>query len=191
MRVRWPLPRALNHSTTSLSRRRWTEVLPLGMTTRADFQKSAPRDSPRGALRRVLSAPRSRRASTSLREYLAIVDFFFIFARSLGADDADKVFGTPRVDDTVHLNIDAAQCDPADFAVVFAIVDSLQSLVLKDGRRGQERDAVPFQVASGLCLVPLELEFLLGHRVPSHVNTIVYTNQRMPAPSRRDSDFHL
>ena len=32
MRVRCPFPFALNHSTTSLSRRRWTEVLPPGMT---------------------------------------------------------------------------------------------------------------------------------------------------------------
>jgi hypothetical protein len=50
MRVRWPLPRALNHSTTSLSRRRCTLVLPLGMTTRADFPLSEPRPGALGVI---------------------------------------------------------------------------------------------------------------------------------------------
>src|SRR5579863_5966131 len=104
------------------------------MTTRADFQKSAPRDSVRRASRRVLSRPRLRRASTSLREYFSVVDFLFIFARPLGANDSNKVFGAPRINDPVHLDVSAAQCNPTHFAVILTVVDSFQPLVLKDGR---------------------------------------------------------
>ena len=59
MRVRWPPPCLLNHSNTSLSMRRCTEVLPLGMTTRARFQKSSPTAGASGALTRVSLAPRA------------------------------------------------------------------------------------------------------------------------------------
>lgn len=84
MRVRCPLPCARNHSTTSLSRRRWTEVFPQGTTTRADFQNSAPSDSASGAALLVRSSPRARRAPISLGECLTIVDFPFILNRFLG-----------------------------------------------------------------------------------------------------------
>jgi hypothetical protein len=43
------LPRDLNHSTASLSRRRCTEIFPDGKTTPADFQNPSPRDSAGGA----------------------------------------------------------------------------------------------------------------------------------------------
>jgi len=133
MCVKWPLPRDLNHSTTSLSRRKCTEVFPGGTTTRADFQKSAPRDSAMGASDRVLSSPRSRIASISLSEYFTVVDFLFIFTRSLGADDAYQVLTAPSEDHSVNLNADPAQSDPANFAVVFSIIDALQSFV-REGR---------------------------------------------------------
>jgi hypothetical protein len=120
MRVRCPFPLALNHSTTSLSRRRWTEVFPAGMTTRAFFQKSASRDSASGASRLVLSSPRSR-----------MVDFSFISARFLGADDADKVFSPPGEDDSIHFRVGPAERDEANLSIVFPVVNPLQNLVAK------------------------------------------------------------
>ncbi len=47
MRVRWPSACFLNHSNTSLSMRRWTEVLPLGMATRARFDAQRRVGTPR------------------------------------------------------------------------------------------------------------------------------------------------
>lgn len=54
---------------------------------------------------------------------------------------------------------------------------------------GQKLDAMLFRVELGLGLVPLELEFLLGHRACLNldVNTNVYTGQgRDWASSRQD-----
>jgi len=78
MRVRWPSPCLLNHSNTSLSRRKCTEALPLGMTTRARFQKSAPTAGASGALTRVLLAPRAAFLLIALSEYLTVVFFCFM-----------------------------------------------------------------------------------------------------------------
>src|ERR1017187_6735409 len=124
MWVKCPLPRDLNHSTTSLSSRKCTEVFPGGTTTRADFQNSAPRDSASGASGSVLSSPPSRMARISLRECLTIVDFLLIFTRSLGAYDADKALTAPGEDDAVDFNADTAQCNPSNLAVIFPIVDT-------------------------------------------------------------------
>jgi len=102
MRVRWPAPCLLNHSNTSLSMRRCTEVLPLGMTTRARFQKSSPTAGASGALARVLLAPRAAFLLSALSEYLTVVFFCVITVCFPCADDADDVFATPGVDDLQH-----------------------------------------------------------------------------------------
>src|SRR5665213_1814109 len=95
MRVRCPFPLALNHFTTSVSRRRCTEVFSPGITTRARFQNSAPRDSASGASGLVLSSPRSRIVLIWLRERRTMVDFSFIPARFLGADNPYEVLAAP------------------------------------------------------------------------------------------------
>src|ERR1700676_4773193 len=102
MRVRWPSPCLLNHWNTSLSMRRCTEVLPLGMTTRARFQKSSPTGGASGALTRVFLAPRPAFLLIALSEYLTVVFFCVITVGLPCADDADDVFATPRVDDLQH-----------------------------------------------------------------------------------------
>src|SRR5208282_3173447 len=102
MRVRWPSPCLLNHSKTSLSMRRCTEVLPLGITTRARFQKSSSTAGASGALARVLLAPRAAFLLIALSEYLTIVFFCVITVCFPRADDADDVFATPGVDDLQH-----------------------------------------------------------------------------------------
>ena len=83
-------PASLSQSTTSVSRRRCTEVFPAGMTTRALLQKSAPRDSVSGASGLVWSSPRSRIALSWLWECLTMVDVSFMSARFLGTDDASE-----------------------------------------------------------------------------------------------------
>src|SRR5258708_4316909 len=75
MRVRCPSPCLLNHSNTSLSTRRCTDVFPGGMTTRARFQKSSPPGAASGESARVLLAPRESFLLTALSEYLTIVFF--------------------------------------------------------------------------------------------------------------------
>src|ERR1035441_7174797 len=75
MRVRWPSPCSLNHSNTSLSTRRWTDVLPGGITIRARFQKPLPTGGASGALVRVLLAPRETLLLIALSEYLTVVFF--------------------------------------------------------------------------------------------------------------------
>lgn len=40
-----------------------------------------------------------------------MVDFSFISARFLGADDADEGFVAPGVDDAVDLGVDSAECN--------------------------------------------------------------------------------
>src|ERR1700691_6025366 len=72
MRVRWPSPCLLNHSNMSVSMRRCTEVLPLGITTRARFQKSSPTAGASGALTRVLLAPRAAFLLIALSEFLTV-----------------------------------------------------------------------------------------------------------------------
>jgi hypothetical protein len=62
----------LEHSL-SLLVRRCTEVLPLGITTRARFQKSSPTGGASGALARVLLAPRAAFLLRELSEYLTII----------------------------------------------------------------------------------------------------------------------
>ena len=51
------------------------EVLPLGITTRARFQKSSPTAGASGALARVLLAPHAAFLLIALREYLTAVFF--------------------------------------------------------------------------------------------------------------------
>src|SRR5271156_5053822 len=101
------------------------------MTTRALFQKSAPRDSPSGASGLVLSSPRSRMALIRLRECRTMVDFFFISARFLGADDVDEVFAPPGEHHPIHLCIDPAERNKANLSVVFPLVDPLHDFVGK------------------------------------------------------------
>src|SRR5208282_4008579 len=87
MRVRWPSPCLLNHSNTSLSTRRCTEVLALGITTRARFQKPSPTAGASGALTRVLLAPRAAFLLIALREYLTVVFFCVMTVCFPCADD--------------------------------------------------------------------------------------------------------
>src|ERR1700683_66167 len=95
IRVRWPSPCFLNHSNTSLSTRKCTDVFPGGMTTRARFQKSAPKGDASGALARVLLAPREIFLLIALREYLAVVSFCVISISLSCADNAHNVFAPP------------------------------------------------------------------------------------------------
>jgi hypothetical protein len=43
----------------------------------------------------------------------------FLFARFLGADDANELFAAPGEDDSENLHANPAQSDPAKFAVIF------------------------------------------------------------------------
>ena len=100
-----------------------------------------------------------------------------IFARFLGAHDPNQILSAAGVDDAIDLAADAPKRDPAELVVVFAVVDSLQSFIQKDCRSGQERDFVLLQIAAGLGLVPLELEFLAHRCLLAIMNTNVYTSQ--------------
>src|ERR1700691_4482370 len=98
MRVRWPSPCSLNHLNTSLSTRRWTDVLPGGIKIRARFQKPPPTGGASGALARVLLAPRETFLLIVLSEYLTIVFFCVMPVGSPCANDADNVLVPPGVD---------------------------------------------------------------------------------------------
>jgi len=92
-----------------------------------------------------------------------MVDFSFISARFLGADDADKAFASPREHHSVHVCIDPAECNEANFPVVFAVVDPLQNLVRENLGGCQERDAVFSEIGFGFLFVPLEFQFHESH----------------------------
>jgi hypothetical protein len=66
--------------------------LPLGITTRARFQKSSPTVGASGALARVLLAPRAAFVLSELSEYLTVVFFCVITVCFPCADDADDIF---------------------------------------------------------------------------------------------------
>ena len=97
-----------------------------------------------------------------------MVDFSFISARFLGADDADEIFAAPGENDPVHFCIDRAERDKTNLSVVFPVVDPLQYLVGKNFGSGQERDAMFGEVGSGFFFVPLEFQFPASH----HLNII-------------------
>src|ERR1700691_66508 len=139
MRVKCPLPWALNQSTISLSSRRCTEVLPRGITTRARFQKSSPRNSASGASARVASSPRARLALISLREYLTVVSFSLMSVRPLRGDDPKDILAAPCVNDPVDLHVDAPESDEPKLAVISAIIDPLDDLVGKHQSGSQKR----------------------------------------------------
>jgi len=88
-----------------------------------------------------------------------MVDFSFISARFLGADDADEVFTTPGEHHPIHICLDPAERNKANLPVVFPVVDSLQDLAREDFSSGQERDVVLGEVDAGFLLVPLEFQF--------------------------------
>jgi hypothetical protein len=92
-----------------------------------------------------------------------MVDFSFICARFLCADDADQVFAAPGEHDPVDERIDPAEGNPANLSVVFPVVHPLHDLVGKDFGSGQERDSVFGEVDSGLVLIPLELQLHVRH----------------------------
>ena len=83
-----------------------------------------------------------------------MVDFSFISARFLGADDADEVFATPGVHDPIDLCIDPAECNKANLSVVFAVIDPLHDLV------GKISAAVRNETR---CLAKLALAFSSSH----------------------------
>jgi hypothetical protein len=88
-----------------------------------------------------------------------MVDFLFISARSLGADNADETVAPPGEHDPINICINPAQGNPANLPLVFAIVDPLQDCVGEDFGSGQKRDAMPGEVGSGFLVVPLEFQF--------------------------------
>ncbi len=94
-----------------------------------------------------------------------MVDFSFISARFLGADDADEVFTEPGEHHPIDLYIDPAKRKKADLPVVFPVVDPLHDLVGKDFGSGQERDAMFGEVGSGFLFVPLEFQLHASHRL--------------------------
>ena len=107
-----------------------------------------------------------------------MVDFSFISARFLGADDADKTFAPPSEDHPVHLRVGPAQSDEANLSVIFPVVDSLQNLVGKDFRGGQERNLMFIQVDFGFLLVPLELQFQASPRRFNIIHKCVHERRR-------------
>lgn len=66
-----------------------------------------------------------------------MVDFSFISARFLGADDADGVFAAPGEHHPIDLCIDPAECDKADLFAVFPVADPLHDLAGRDFGSGQ------------------------------------------------------
>jgi hypothetical protein len=64
-----------------------------------------------------------------------VVDFSFIFARFLGADDANQILAAPRINNAIDRAPNSPQSDPAQFAVLLVIVDALQSLIQKKSLR--------------------------------------------------------
>jgi len=59
----------------------------------------------------------------------------FLFARFLGADNANELFAASGEDDSEHLDANPAQSDPAKLAVILPIVDALQSRSKRSRRR--------------------------------------------------------
>ena len=99
-------------------------------------------------------------AVISRNECLTVVDFPFIHARFLCAEDAHQILVAPSVDDAIDLAIYAAERYPSHFAVILAIVNTFQSLVQKDRQSGKKPNHVLLQIDSGLRLVPLEFDFV-------------------------------
>src|ERR1035437_7988086 len=102
------------------------------MTTFAERQNSAPSDSASGASVLVPFSSALRRTLISLSECLTIVDSAFIFTRFLGADETNQILAAPGIDNAIDCVPNAPQGNPADFAVLFAVVDALQSRIQKD-----------------------------------------------------------
>ncbi len=94
-----------------------------------------------------------------------MVDFSFISARFLGADDADKVLAAPCKRDAIDLCVSSAERKKTNLSVVRAIVDTFHDLVGKNFGCGQERNAMFDEVGSGFLFIPLEFQFHASHRL--------------------------
>src|SRR5229473_4670822 len=156
MRVRCPSPCLLNHSNTSLSTRRWTDVFPGGMTTRARFQKSSPTGAASGESARVLLAPRESFLLTALSEYLTVVFFCVTPVCPPCADDADYVFAAPGVDDAQHRLTRQPKRDPSQLSVIRTIVNGFHPGIFEDQCGVHEIDAVIPDVGRVLFFRPIQ-----------------------------------
>ena len=104
-----------------------------------------------------------------------MVDFPFISARFLGADDADEIFAAPGENDPVHFCIDSAERDKTNLSVVLPVVRSASVSRWQKFGSGQERDAMLGKGGSGFFFVPLEFQFHASH-YPEY-NTQMCTHQ--------------
>jgi len=106
-----------------------------------------------------------------------MVDFSFISARFLGADDANEVFAPPGEHDPVNLRVCPAQGNEANLSVVFTIVDPLEDLVGENFCGSEERDLVLAQVDSGFLFVPLEFQLHTSPRLSNIRPSFKYNTQ--------------
>src|SRR2546430_827281 len=133
MRVRYPFPCCLNHSTTSVSTRKDTGVLPLpsGMTIRALRQKCSS-SSISGASARVRVSPRSCLACNSSSEYRLISSFAMV--AYLPCADHPAMLPAPCVDDEIILLTYMSQGTEMHFSVILPVVFSFQHGMGKNER---------------------------------------------------------
>src|SRR6266852_5944320 len=132
MCVRCPSPCFLNHSKTSLSTRRCTEVLPGGTTTRARFQNLESSLGPSGALVLVLSLPCAICFLISLNLYLTVVGFLVMLVGLPCADDVNGPVVRSGVNDSVNGSLNAPESHVTKLAVILTIIDHFDDFILED-----------------------------------------------------------
>src|SRR5258707_11125505 len=132
MRVRCPSPCFLNHSKTSLSTRRCTDVLPGGTTTRARFQNLESSFGPSGASARVSSLPCAICCLISVSVYLTVVGFLVMLIGLPCAHDVNRSVVRSGVNNSAHGGLNVPERDVPKLAVILTIIDHFDDFILED-----------------------------------------------------------
>jgi hypothetical protein len=171
IRVRWPRPCALNHSSTSVSTLKCTEALFGGMMTFAVRQKSSSTWR-LGASARVVVRPAARFSRSSSSEYRLIssLAIFIDFPRAHYAPDIT----TPCERDEEVVVVDTSQGAIPPLAVFDAEILCFEDRTRKDQCRVGKVHPVAAEVLAPLLLIPFNGD--------CHVYTDGYTMSNPPAP---------
>jgi hypothetical protein len=93
----------------------------------------------------------------------------------VGADDSDDILFSPREHDPVHIRIDHAIADPALFAIVSAVVQSLNDRTIENQRGKLEIDAMLGEIQVVLARIPFKNEIVHFKEAIKNEYTNVYT----------------
>jgi hypothetical protein len=161
IRDKCPLPCPRNHSSTSLSTRRCTDVFPAGgITTRASRQNSAS-TACTGASARVPLPRTARREDNSSSEYRRVSPSSVIIHSPCADDPPDR--SAPCINDKEEIALDGAKRPKPPLAISLAAILRLHDRTSENQRRILKVDAMHSEVASTLCLVPFKVQRLCTH----------------------------